>query len=625
MAATAYLAVIFLTGFSLLAAVPAKRNVRSTPKKASASKTTAPKQKQAVSRPSPATPKQLTPEQVAAQWMAALSPRERAAQLIVVPFNGFTSRTRAKEYRNLVRLVQKENIGGLILINVVNGRVAVKPSPRDVATFANRMQGMAKIPLLVSGDLERGASMRVEATTVFPHAMAFTASRDPATARREGEITAREARALGIHWIFFPDADVNNNPDNPIINIRSFGENPSDVSAMVSAFIEGAHSAAPVMVTAKHFPGHGDTATDTHMNMATLSGDRARLEKIEWAPFRAAIRSGVDSLMSAHIAVPSIDPSGSPATLSTKLMSGILREDMGFKGLLVTDALEMKGIANGFSTGEAAVRAVEAGIDVLLMPPNADAALDALMAAVRDGRIKQERLDDSARRILEAKARLGLDSCKIVDLKSIAGSVNTRENNLAAQEISDRSVTLVRNTGSMLPLADAKGTAFFILTESSRSREGGAMKAEIKRHVPGAQIEILHAGMPETQLAAAAERARNARQFVVAAFTSVSAYRGNVALSGSYPQLVQNLVATKKPVALVALGNPYLLRSFPDVAAYLTTYSTVAPAEISAARALFGDIAVNGKLPVTIPGQAAYMDGISLPRPGSKLAVGGKP
>lgn len=615
MSRTAYVAIALLAGLSLVAAVPVKRNTRSAPKKAST-----PKVKQAAPKPVPP-----TPEQVAAKWLAAMSPRERAAQLIVVPFNGFTSKTRAKEYRTLVRLVQKEHIGGLILINVVNGHVAVKPLPRDVANFANRMQGMAKVPLLISGDLERGASMRVEATTVFPHAMALTASRDPATARKEGEITAREARALGIQWIFFPDADVNNNPDNPIINIRSFGENPADVSAMVSAFIEGAHAAAPILVTAKHFPGHGDTATDTHMNMATIDGNRERLEKIEWAPFRAAIASGVDSLMSAHISVPSIDPSGSPATLSTKLMSGVLRDEMGFKGLLITDALEMKGIANGFSTGEAAVRAIEAGVDVLLMPPDAEVAIDALMTAVKDGRIRQERLDDSARRVLEAKARIGLGNKKLVDVKGIPAAVNTRENNKAAQEISDRSITLVRNTASILPLTDTQSTTFFILTESTRSKEGTAMAAEIKRRAPGARVELLNAGMADGELTAAFERAQNARQFVVAAFTSVSAYRGNVALSGSYPQLVQNLIATRKPVVLVALGNPYLLRSFPDAAAYVATYSTVPPSEISAARALFGDIAVSGKLPVTIPGQAAYMDGISLPGPAPRLAVGGKP
>lgn len=544
-----------------------------------------------------------------------MTPRDRAAQLIVSAFNGFSANTRAKDYRALVRLVHQEHIGGLILINVVNGRVAVKPLPRDVATFVNRMQGLAKVPLLVSGDLERGASMRVEATTVFPHAMALTASRDPEMAFREGQITAREARALGIHWIFFPDADVNNNPDNPIINIRSFGENPDDVSAMVSAFIRGAHSGTPVLVTAKHFPGHGDTDTDTHMNMATIDGDRARLEKIEWAPFRAAIESGVDSIMSAHISVPSIDPSGSPATLSPKLLTGVLREEMGFKGLVVSDALEMRGIVNDFQTGEASVRALEAGVDVLLMPPDPTAALNGVMAAVKSGRLTQSRIDASARRVLEAKARMGLHLNKLVNVSAVSGAVNTKESIAVAQEMTDRSVTLVRNQGKLVPLTNPQTTAFFILGEGARSREGEVMSEELRLRVPGARIELLYSSMSDFDLAAAFQRNLDATHYVIAAFTSVSAYRGNVALAGAYPQLVQNLIDTKKPVVLVAMGNPYLLRSFPKADAYMATYSTVAPSEISAVRALFGAIAVSGKLPVTIPGQAKYLDGISLPGP----------
>ena len=242
--------------------------------------------------------------------------------------------TRTREYRKFVHLVGQEHVGGLILVNVSNGRTVAKADPLEAASFINRMQRLAKIPLLVSGDFERGASMRVDATTVFPHAMAFSASRDPNEARMEGEITAREARALGVQWLFFPDADVNNNPDNPIINIRSYGENPADVSAFVSAFITGAHSVpgARVLTTAKHFPGHGDTATDTHLNLATITGDKARLEEIEWAPFRAAIRSGTDSIMTAHIAVPALDDPGIPATLSPKILTGILRDELGFKG-----------------------------------------------------------------------------------------------------------------------------------------------------------------------------------------------------------------------------------------------------------------------------------------------------
>ncbi len=277
--------------------------------------------------------------------------------------------------------------------------------------------------------------------------MAFAASRDPNEARLEGEITARESRAIGVQWLFFPDADVNNNPDNPIINIRSYGEDPKDVSSFVSAFIEGAHSVpdARVLVTAKHFPGHGDTATDTHINLASITGDLARLEQIEFAPFRAAIQSGVDSIMSAHIAVPALDAPTLPATLSPKILTGLLRGELGFKGIIVTDALEMGGIAQGFTVGEASVRALEAGADVLLMPTDPEAAINAVMAAIRSGRITQKRVDESVMRLLNAKARIGLAVKKTVDLENIHAVVNSPESNAAAQSISDKSVTLVRN------------------------------------------------------------------------------------------------------------------------------------------------------------------------------------
>ena len=456
--------------------------------------------------------------------------------------------------------------------------------------------------------------MRVDATTVFPHAMAFSASRDPNEARIEGEITAKEARALGVQWLFFPDADVNNNPDNPIINIRSYGENPADVSAFVSAFIAGAHSVptARVLTTAKHFPGHGDTATDTHMNLATITGDKPRLEQIEWTPFRAAIQSGTDSIMTAHIAVPALDDPGIPATLSPKILTGILRDELGFKGIVVTDALEMGGIAQGFSVGQASVMALEAGADVLLMPPDGEAAINAVEAAVKSGHISQKRIDESVMRILTAKVRVGLASKKLVDLEDIHSVVNSMESNEAAQLISDRSVTLVRNQNDLVPLKSPGATAFFILIEGRASAEGFGFAAEVRKRSPAATVTIVDAAMSQTDLDAAVQRALQASTYVVAAFASVAAYRGSVALGGGFPMMLQNLVATKKPVALIALGNPYLLRNFPDVAAYMTTYSTVPPSEISAVKALFGEIAIAGKLPVTIPGFAQYGDGISL-------------
>lgn len=558
----------------------------------------------------------LSVDAAVAHWMASLTLREKIAQLVIIPFDGHPFR-RAREESKFIRMVSREHVGGLILVNVANGKIVARAEPLESARFINRMQRLAKVPLLVAGDFERGVSMRIEGTTIFPHAMAFAASGDPDEARMEGEITAREARALGFQWLFFPDADVNNNPDNPIINIRSYGEDPATVSEFVGAFIKGAHSdpRSRVLATAKHFPGHGDTATDTHMNLAIITADLPRLESVEWAPFRAAIQSGVDAIMTAHIAVPALDEPDLPATLSPKILTGILRDEMGFKGLIVTDALDMGGIAHGFTVGDAAVRAVEAGADVLLMPSDPKAAIDAVAAAVRSGRITTKRIDESVTRILSAKARVGLAAGRVVDTASIAKLVNTPESNAVAQKIADRSVTLVRNQDGILPLkADAAlSTVFYTMTESPESVEGAAFRNEVRKQLPQARFIEADSTMSASDVEAALQRGAGAAQYVVAAYVSVAANRGTAAMSGELPTLVQNLIATRKPVIFLALGNPYLLRNFPDVAAYVALYSTVPPSEVSAAKALFGKIKIEGKLPVSIPGYAKAGDGIVLP------------
>ena len=382
-----------------------------------------------------------------------------------------------------------------------------------------------------------------------------------------------------------------------------------------SAFIEGAHGVpgSRVLTTAKHFPGHGDTATDTHLNLATITVDKPHLEQIEWTPFRAAIQSGTDSIMTAHIAVPAIDDLGIPATLSPKILTGILREELGFKGIIVTDALEMGGIAGGFPAGDASVRAFLAGADVLLMPSDPEAAINAVEAAVKSGRITEKRLEESVMRILMAKARLGLAAKRLIDLEEVNSVIDAPENVAVAQTISDRSVTLVRNQNDFVPFKAAEPVpAFFLLTEGRASAQGQAFGMEVRRRSAGAQVITLDATMSDADLQTAMQQASGASRYVVAAFASVAAYRGSVALGGGFPQLIQNLIATKKPVALVALGNPYLLRNFPEVSAYLTTYSTVQPSEVSAVKALFGEIAIGGKLPVTIPGFAQYGDGIAI-------------
>jgi len=353
--------------------------------------------------------------------MKTMTLRDEVAQLVFIPFSGASPNTRSRAYLKFLRLVQTTKVGGLILINVSNGHLTAKAEPYALASFLNRMQRLAPVPLLVGGDFERGASMRVDATTVFPNAMAFGATGDPELSRYEGLVTAREARALGIHWVYFPVADVNNNPDNPIINIRSYGENPKDVAAHVTAFIEGAHSDAKnlVLTTAKHFPGHGDTATDSHMNLATIPADRDRLDRLELVPFRAAIAAGVDSIMTAHIAVPALAPPNLPATLSPAILTDLLRKQLGFHGLVITDALDMGGVAKGFSTGEACVRAIEAGADTLLMPTDPDEAIRAVTAAVLSGHLSRTRIQESVVKILSAKERLGLDRKRLVDTEAI--------------------------------------------------------------------------------------------------------------------------------------------------------------------------------------------------------------
>jgi len=545
--------------------------------------------------------------------MASLSLREKIAQLVIVPFNGHPLR-RSRDSANFLKLISREHVGGMILVNTADGRIVGKATAREAAAFINRMQRMAKIPLLVGGDFERGVSMRIDGTTIFPHSMAFTASGDPEEARIEGDITAKESRALGFQWLFFPDADVNNNPDNPIINIRSYGENPQSVSRFVGAFIEGAHasSANRVLVTAKHFPGHGDTATDTHMNLATITEDRPRLESVEWPPFRAAIESGVDAIMTAHIAVPALDDPGLPSTLSPKILTGILRDEFGFQGIIVTDALDMGGIVNGFGAGDASVRALEAGADVLLMPANPEAAIDAVQAAVKSGRLTQARIERSVMRLLRAKAEVGLAKSRLVDLSQLPKRIDTPEANAAAQRIADHSVTLVRNEEGLIPLRDTTGTMFYTLVESSSSTEGDAFATALHARAPQAEVVRAASSMSESEMETLLARGSSARRFVIAAFASVAPSRGTAALSGFLPKLVEELIATKKPVAFIAMGNPYLLRNFPDVAAYLATYSTVPPSEIAAAKALFGDILINGKLPVSIPGFASAGNGIIL-------------
>jgi beta-N-acetylhexosaminidase len=557
----------------------------------------------------PKKPPPLTPEQRAAQsMMKSMSLRDKVAQLVVGACYGDVPASKSPAFQKYKHWVADLHIGGMIVINHVDHGLVRYAEPHAMAVFLNQMQKMAKTPLLVASDFERGASMRVNGSAKFPYNMAFAAARDVEASRFEGRMTAREARALGVHWVLAPVADVNNNPDNPVINIRAYSENPEEVAEHTAAYIDGAHSDPKnrVLVTAKHFPGHGDTNIDSHLGLARLEASRDRIEEVEMKPFRAAIATGVDSIMTAHMAVPSLEPDEIPATVSPKILTGLLREELEFKGIVVTDALNMGGV--GLSSGDAAVRAIEAGADVLLIPPDPERAIRAVVAAVENRRLSRQRIEDSVMRILAAKVRVGLSSkTKLVNLDEISDTLDSPEEAERAQQVADHAVTLVRNEGGVVPLNNGNASCLAVLVERRQSQLGLRLIDEARKRAPGMRTAVLDASLPEGALADALGDASRCEAVVVATFVT------GAMLAGDLGPFVDKLTAGAAPVVLVSLGTPYLLASYPKVAAYLATFSIAPPSESAAMKALFGDIPIRGHLPVTIPGLAVYGDGIQLP------------
>lgn len=561
----------------------------------------------------PAPPKS---QSAALAWFHSLTPAQRVAQLVMVPFYGDAPNPRSSAWREYESLVRELGVGGLIVLNRVRDGVVERADPYQMAAFLNRMQSLAHVPLIVAGDFERGASMRMTSTVLFPHAMAYAAAGDLDGVRRLGLATAREARAMGVHWIFAPDADVNNNPDNPIINIRSFGEDPQQVAAFVRAFIEGAHSdpSRRVLVTVKHFPGHGDTAVDSHIGLGVIEASRERIEQVELVPFRAAIDAGVDSVMTAHLAVPALEPERIPATVSRRIVSDLLRTGLGFRGIVTTDAMDMQGLTQMFPPGEAAVRALEAGNDLLLIPQDPRAAVRAVLEALRSGRLDRRRVDRSVMKILEAKVRVGLHLRRHVQIERIPDALLSPDDLEAARSAAQRAITLVRNENGIIPLKNPEKSCWFILSGSRFSTQGLGLLEELRaRRLRNATL--LDPQLPEAEFAAQAEKAEACESVVLAAYVTASAYRGNVELAGNYPGFVKKLLAGGAPVVFLALGNPYLLRTYPDVAAYLAAFSTARVSEEAAVRAVLGEAPVTGRLPVTIPGLATAGFGIKIEKP----------
>ena len=545
--------------------------------------------------------------------LSKMSTEEKVGQLFMVWARAEFFNVDSPEYRELMERIRRYHVGSFALSIPVDGPFLIRSQPYEAAMLVNHLQQQSKLPLLIAADFESGLSTRFAGTTVFPHAMAFSAAGKTEYAESFGKITALEARAIGVHWNFFPVADVNSNPANPIINTRSFGENSQQVGEMVAAYIRGARSNG-MLTTAKHFPGHGDTATDTHLGVAQVGGDMARLESVELPPFRKAIAAGVDAVMVAHVTVPALesDPNRVAVT-SPAIVTHLLKEQLGFQGIVVTDALDMAAVTRLYAAdiGREAVDAFKAGNDVLIIPPDLDAAYHAMLTAVGSGEISRERLESSVRKILQAKASLGLQRDRLVDVNALDKLIRQPENAALAQKISDDAITLVRENGKVLPLKAIKKSAAtlpyqtpeetrnrvvaVIFSDDVRLELGRALERQLRTRVPDARIFYVDPRIAEAT-SADVLMAVDEAESVVAAVYAVPApgiRSGGGAVRPTDPTgalLQQILDHSAAKTVVVAVGNPYLAQDFSTIQNYLCTFSTASVSEVSAVKALFGDI-----------------------------------
>jgi beta-N-acetylhexosaminidase len=587
-------------------------------------------------------------EKWAQRTLRKLSTEEKVGQLFMIWARAEFLNVASPEYLQLRDTMRKYHLGGFAMTVRWEPPFLYRNEPYEAAVLLNRLQQDSKLPLLVAADFERGLSMRLHGTTEFPHAMAFGAAGKQEYAEAFGRITAQEARAIGVHWNFFPVADVNSNPANPIINTRSFGEDPQQVGDLVTAYIRGAR-ANGMMTTAKHFPGHGDTATDSHLGLAQVTGDIARLQSVELPPFRKAIEAGVDSIMVAHVTVPALDAQPDRvASTSPVIVTDLLKEQLGFKGIVVTDALDMAGLTRLYAghIGRAAVDAFKAGNDLLLIPADLDASYQAVLEAVRSGEISSSRLDASVLKILKAKASVGLSKGRLVNLENLSELIGKPADVAIGQHVADDAVTLVRDNGGLLPLKEM-GTAppglpyqrveevrnrlvVVILVDDVRMDTGRTIERQIRERVPDANVLYVDSKIIDGMSAGVLKAVDEAQAVIAAVYgvptpgsTAQGANRlvNSVTLADANAALLQNILdrGAEKTVVL-AMGSPYLAQGFPAIQNYLCAFSNVSIADVSAVKALFGEIAIRGHLPVTIPGIAARGAGIERP---ANIAEGG--
>jgi beta-N-acetylhexosaminidase len=543
--------------------------------------------------------------------LAGLSLRQRVGQMVWIWVLGDYTSTDDSSFARVRRDIIEHGIGGVTMS---------LGTPMEVATKLNTLQRLARVPLIASSDLEPGLG-RLEgglfshylldagSATVMPQAMAIAATGNDEDAYTVGRVIGREARATGIHINFAPTIDVNNNPANPVINVRSFGEDPERVARLAVQFIRGSENAG-VLATAKHFPGHGDTDVDSHVGLPVVGSNRARLDSVELVPFRAAIRAGVPLVMTAHIALPAIVDRETPATLAPGIIHDLLRDTLGFGGLTVTDALTMEGVGKGYSVEESAVQAVRAGSDVLLMPRDTRRAIDAVVAAVERGELTEQRITQAARRILELKVRTGAAGQPLVDLEAMRTVVGSADHRARAEDIARRAITLLRDQQNLIPVPATGRVVVIQYMPETELKAGRQMQAEIQRAVRGARVFKITPRSGRAELDSIGRVAAGADRVIVAAYVRRVEGEGRTSIPAHIASWIDALAARERLV-MISLGNPYLIRQFPRVRSYMVTFGVGDALERAAARAVLGASPITGRSPVGLPGFFSRGDGIA--------------
>lgn len=568
--------------------------------------------------PPPATPIRLGMK-VDTHWvdstLASLSLEEKVGQLMMPWVLADYTATGSPAYDTLRQWIQDRGIGGVVMSI---------GAPLEFAQKVNTMQRMARVPLLVASDVEHGTAMRLEAgvvlpygldlghATEFPQPMAIGATRDEKLAYEMGRVTALEAQAAGIQVAFAPIVDVNINPANPIINTRSFGADPQLVARMAKADIRGMQENG-LIATAKHFPGHGDTQTDSHLGLPILTITKARADTIELVPFRAAIEQGVAAIMTAHIAFPDITGDTVPATLSPEILGGILRKELGFDGLVFTDALDMGGIVKKYGPAQAAVLAIKAGADVLLMPPDMAAAQSAVVAAVQSGDIPESRLDQSVRKILTYKAMAGLDRQRTVSLERLPNVVGIPAHRALAAEAAEKGLTVGRDSAHLLPVnpANTKRVLSIVYSDDNNPLDGRTLQQGLRGRFPSLQTAYVDTRTTQPQLDSLLAAADSADVVFVSPFVRWRDHKGSIFMDARVADFIQQ-VAARRPTVVTSFGNPYLLAQFPTVGTYVLAWGPEDVMQTAAVRGLTGQAPITGRLPIPIPPLLPFGAGVQV-------------